>query len=220
MRLLARSLLAPIISLLALAPIACTAASDETYEEGTHYKRVREASAPANPKRIEVDEFFWYGCSHCYAFEPTIEKWKSSKAADVDFVPVPNSLGRPIGLLHSKTYYAAETLGVLDKTHGAFFDAIHQQRQPMENEEQIAAFFNARTGLLPDVFLSTLNGFAVDSRVRNAEALAKQYGIASTPTVVVDGRFSVNATQTGGFDGMGKVIDFLVDKVRKERKKK
>ena len=214
MRLFARTF----IALLALAPIACTAAGDDPYQEGTQYKRVREAGTPADPKRVEVNEFFWYGCPHCYAFEPTLEQWAKTKPAYVDFVPVPNSLGHPVGLLHSKTYYAAESLGMLPKTHRAFFDALNQDHRPMDNDQQVAYFFNAITGVLPDVFVNTLNGFAVDSRVRRAEDLAKKYGVASTPTVVVDGTYMLNATQSGGFDGMIKVMDFLVEKVRKERK--
>lgn len=220
MRPLSRVLLAPLLALTALLPMACSAASSDTnYEEGTHYKRVREASAPGNPKRIEVIEFFWYGCSHCNAFEPIIQKWAKTKPADVDFVQMPNSLGRPLGLLHSKAFYAADSLGLLPKTHEAFFNAIHNQHRTLDTEDQIAAFFNQTAGILPDVFKGTLNGFAVDSRTRNAEALIKQYGISSTPMIVVDGRYVVDARSAGGFEGMLKITDFLVEKARKERKK-
>jgi protein dithiol oxidoreductase (disulfide-forming) len=214
-----RPLLAPLFALLALTPLACSAADDASYSEGTHYKRVREASAPADPKRIMVNEFFWYGCGHCAAFEPVIQRWARTKPADVDFEQVPNSLGRPIGMLHAKAFYAAASLGVLAKTHEAMFDAIHNRHQALDTDDQLAAFFNARTGILPDVFKGTLNGFAVDSRYRNAEALTKQYGVASTPVIVVDGRYLIDARMAGGFDGMIKITDFLIDKVRKDRKK-
>ncbi len=215
MRLFVRALFV----LASMVPVACSAAGDEPYQLGTHYKMVNDPS-PSSGKRIEVDEFFWYGCGHCFAFEPEIEKWVESKPADVDFVPVPNTLGRPIGMLHSKTYYTAEALGVTAKTHRAFFEAIHTAQQPMDKVEDIAAFFNKTTGVLPDVFVSTFNGFAVDSRSRQAELLAKQYGIASTPTVVVGGRYMVNPAMTKGFPDMIKIMNFLVDKVRAERKKK
>ena len=221
MRLHPRALLAPFVALFALLPLACSAAPGDAakFEEGTHYKRTREAPGPASSKRIEVAEFFWYGCSHCNAFEPVIQKWAKTRPADVDFVQIPNSLGRPIGLLHSRAYYAADSLGVLPKTHHALFDAIHNKHQSLETEDQLAAFFNAATGILPDVFKGTLNGFAVDSRTRNAEALIKQYGITSTPMLVVDGRWVVDARGAGGFDGMLKVTDFLIEKARKARSK-
>jgi protein dithiol oxidoreductase (disulfide-forming) len=220
MRLIARPLLAPLFALLALSPLACSAAGDAaSYEEGTHYKRVREVSAPADPKRIVVNEFFWYGCSHCAAFEPVIQGWAKTKPADVDFVQVPNSLGRPIGMLHAKAFYAADSLGVLAKTHEAMFDAIHNKHNMLETDDQLAAFFNQQTGVLPDVFKGTLNGFAVDSRFRNAEALTKQFGVASTPVIVVGGRYLVDARMAGGFDGMIKITNHLIEKVRKDRKK-
>lgn len=215
MKIITRALLA----IFALLPIACTAASDETYKEGTHYKLVREITAPLDPKRIEVNEFFWYGCPHCFHLEPELEKWLKLKPADVDFSRVPNSLGRPIGLLHSKSFYTADTLNVLDKIHLPLFSAIHNERQQMASDAEVAAFFNAKTGILPDVVIGTLNGFAVDSRVRRAEALAKQFGIASTPTIVVDGRWQTDVTKAGGNTQVLKVVDFLIAKARKERKK-
>lgn len=217
MRLIARTLLAVV----ALLPIACSAAAPApAYTEGKEYKRVREAVAIADKKRIQVEEFFWYGCGHCFAFEPMLEAWVAKKPADVDFVRVPNSLGRPVGLLHSRTFYAAESLNVLDKSHRALFGAIHEQQQTLDTDASIAAFFNRTTGVMPDVFVSTLNGFAVDSRVRRAEGLARSYGIASTPSLVIDGRYTVNATVSGGFAEMLKITDFLIAKIREERKKK
>lgn len=218
MRLLATAVLA----FSALLPIACTAASDsKTYVEGTHYKLVREPGAPsAAGARIEVREFFWYGCGHCYALEPELEKWQARKPADVDLVRVPNSLGRPAGMVHSKAHYAAEALGLSAKIQPALFRALNVEQQPLDTEAQMAAFFTRTTGVLPDVALGSLRGFAVDSRVRAAEALARQYGIASTPTLVVDGRYQTNATLAKGFPEMLKVIDHLIEKTRAERKKK
>lgn len=220
MRSFSRALLAPLFAVLSLTSAACSAASEETsYKEGTHYKMVREVSAPSNPKRILVNEFFWYGCSHCFAFEPVIQKWARTKPADVDFVQVPNSLGRPVGMLHSKAYYTADSLGVLDKTHEALFGTIHNKHQMLDKEDDLVTFFTNTTGILPDIIKGTLNGFAVDSRFRNAEELTKKYGVASTPVLVVDGRYLVDARMANGFDGMLKVTDFLINKVRADRKK-
>ena len=217
MTFLPRALLAA-LSLLSLACSAQTAAP--AFAEGTHYKKVREVTAPMDPKRITVEEFFWYGCGHCYAFEPTLEKWAKRKSGDVDFIRVPNSLGRPVGELHSKTFYAMDSMKLLEKGHLALFRAMHEQRRHLETDAAIGSFVSEATGVMPDVFAGTLNGFAVDSQVRRAEALARQYGISSTPTLVVGGRYIVNATTAGGFEGMIKVTDFLTDKIRAERKGK
>lgn len=214
MRVLARCLLA--IAALTTT-FACSAQSAAQYEEGKQYRKVREAIAPADAKRISVEEFFWYGCPHCYALDPVIGAWAKGKPADVDFVRVPNTLGRPEGALHAKAFYTAEVLNVFDKMHPALFDAIHKQNMLLNNEAQIANVFNRTTGLMPDLFASTFKGFTVDARFRKSEQLSKTYGIASVPVVVVGGKYSTSASMAGGNEQMLKVVDFLVAKVRKER---
>ncbi len=84
---------------LSLCAFACSAADTAKFEDGKQYKQTREVQAPADPKRIEVAEFFWYGCPHCYAFDPVLRSWEKVKPADVDFVRYPNSLGHAQGLL-------------------------------------------------------------------------------------------------------------------------
>lgn len=211
-----KSLLRALFAATALLTFACSA-QESAIKEGTHYKKVREVQKPADPKRISVEEFFWYGCGHCFQFESSIAGWKKNKPADVDFVPVPNSLGRPVGILHSKAYYTAESLNLLDKMHLAIFRGIHEKRFPLDTEIQLQALFEAETGILPDVFTSTFSGFAVDSRVRRAESLSRSYGISSTPTLVVGGTYYTNSSLAGGFTQMLKTMDLLIEKVRKER---
>ena len=206
MRLLATAL----IAVTSLLPIAACSAAD-SYAEGTDYTLVRTPASAPGSKKIKVEEVFWYGCGHCYAFEPTIEAWAAKVPGDVDFVRVPNSLGRPVVIIHSKTYYTAEVLNLLGKSHVALFDAIHKEHLPLETPEAIQAWFTDKFGIMPDLFNNTFNGFTVDSRTRSAEELARQYGVASTPTIIVDGRFQVNASQAKGFDGMIKVTNFLID---------
>jgi thiol:disulfide interchange protein DsbA len=205
--------------LFALTPFACSAAETAQYEEGKHYKRVREVQAPADAKRISVEEFFWYGCPHCYAFDPIIGAWVKSKAADVDFARVPSTLGRPDGILHAKAFYTAESLNLLDKMHSALFAGIHQHNQPLNTEAQIASVFNRNAGVMPDVVLGTLKGFAVDARYRRSEQLARNYGVTSVPVLVIGGKYTTSATMAGGYEDMLKVTDFLVAKIRKERGK-
>lgn len=222
MRLLARALL----SLAALLPLACSAADAPApaaaadFKEGVQYKRVPTEQKVLNPKRIEVDEFFWYGCPHCYHLDPEISKWLPRKPADVDFVRVPNSLGRPEGLLHSKAFYTAEILNIGEKIHRPLFDAIQKDHVPMTTEADVQAFFTQQSGVLPDIFTSTFRGFAVDSRVRRAEDMARFYTISSVPTVVVGGKYYTNGSLAGDFPKMMQTVDFLIDKVRQERKGK
>lgn len=215
-----RTFLRTLLACLSLTTFACSAESAATtYKEGEQYKPVREVQKAPDPKRILVEEVFWYGCEHCFRFDPQIEAWKKSKPGDVDFVRLPSSLGRAEGIVHQRAFYTAEVLGVGDKIHKPLFDGIHVLHQPLFTQEAIRALFNQQVGVLPDVFDSTYTGFTVDSKLRRADGLMKAYGIASVPTVVVGGRYYTNAALAGDFESMIKVINFLVDKVRKQRGK-
>jgi thiol:disulfide interchange protein DsbA len=201
---------------LAVFAVACSASTDSagTYELGKQFQVVREPAAPADPKHISVEEFFCFCCPHCYAVDPAIEAWRKKKAADVDFVFVPNTLGRPDGEVQARAFYIAQALGVEDKIHLPLFQAIHEQRMPMASLPEMRALFNSVAGVKPEDFDQLSSSFVVDANLRKSEAAARSYGIASTPTIVVGGKYSV----AGGSPELTKIIDFLVDKVRKERK--
>ena len=199
---------------------ACSAqTSSPSFVAGKDYREVRDVQAPADPAKVTVQEFLWYGCNHCYNFEATLTPWKKKLAADVQFEAVPNSLGRPVGVLHSKAFYTAETLKVMDDMHNKLFEAMHVRNQPLATEAQIVGLFEANTSLMPDVVQNTLSGFAVDARVRRAEKLSRDYGVTSTPTIVVGGKYSTNPSMAGSFEQMLAITDFLVNKVREERRK-
>jgi len=211
MRLLKQGLLLGFFGLFA---VACSAAdSSPAYELGKQYRQANQVQKADNAKRITVEEFFWYGCPHCYHLEPEINKWLEHKPADVDFVRVPNTLGRPIGELHERAFYIAQTLNILDKTHEPMFDAIHAQGFPMSSLESIRDLYVEKAGIKPADFDAIANGFIVNGDMSRAEDLAQAYGITGTPTVVVGGKYVVDAQ-----NDMFKVVDFVIDKVRKERK--
>jgi thiol:disulfide interchange protein DsbA len=201
--------------------MACSAAAPAVeYKEGTHFSKVREVQAPADAKRISVEEFFWYGCPHCFHLDSFVEAWRVTKPGDVDFARVPNSLGRDEGIIHDKTFYTAEALGLSDKIHKPLFAAIHEQHQQLFTQASIQSFFTATTGVMPDIFNNTFNGFAVGMKVNRAEGLAKSYGVTSVPTVVVGGKYYTNVAMSGGPTETFKVVNFLIAKVRAERKGK
>ena len=210
MRLLKPGLLLGLFSLFATA---CSADSSPAYALGKQYRPVNQRQAPDNPKRITVEEFFWYGCPHCFHFEPEVNSWLEHKPVDVDFVRIPNTLGRDIGVVHQRAFYIAQVLGILDKTHEPLFDAIHTQGFPMSSLESIRDLYVEKAGIKPQDFDGIANSFVVDSDMRRADALALSYGITGTPTIVVGGKYIVDAQEN-----MFKVVDFVVDKVRKERK--
>src|SRR5690349_18680914 len=172
-----RNLVRGLFAALTFAAFAAVA-QEPAFENGKQYKTVKEEAKPDDVKRILVQEFFWYGCPHCYAFDPVIEEWKAKKAADVDFVRVPNSLGRPVGILHSKTFYTIDALNLGGTMHKAVFDAIHRDHVNLESQQALQEFFTKTAGTPADAFNATFAGFAVDSQVRRAEGLTQQYAIA------------------------------------------
>ena len=209
----------PLLLALSLIPLACSAQPLATaYVEGKQFVKVRQAIPPADAKKVTVEEFFWYGCSHCFSADPAIEAWKPKKAADVVFERIPNTLGRDDGEVHARALYIADALGVLDKTHGPMFEAIHIKRMPLATMAAVRSLYATVAGVKPEDFDRATSSFMVDSRMRRADSLAKTYFITSVPTIVVGGKYSTNLTMAGGPDKLMAVVDFLVEKIRKERK--
>ena len=111
-------------------------------------------------------EFFWYGCGHCYTFEPILEQWKKGLAADVDFHGSP-AIWNPLMEMHARAFYAAQTLGVLDTMHMVLFQAMNVDGKRLQSEEELAELF-AANGVAAQDFSKAFNSFGVDSQVRQA----------------------------------------------------
>jgi thiol:disulfide interchange protein DsbA len=199
-----------------LTPMA-QAAPPVELKEGANFKWVREAIAPQDRSSVLVEEFFWYGCSHCFAFDPLVQEWKARLPADVRFVRVPTSLGRREGVLHSRAFYAAEALGISERMHQPLFDAIHRDNNPLDTPQALWAIFDRQVGILPEVFQATLNSPAVDDRVRKAEAEARSYGVSGVPTIVVGGKYFTSASMAGSATLFLPTVDALVEKLRSEQ---
>jgi thiol:disulfide interchange protein DsbA len=217
MKFLPRALLA--LSVLLPLASSCSAAEEE-FQAGKHYFPTQHAKPTEDPSKIEVTEVFWYGCPHCYAFESLLDKWVEKKPADVNFVRMPSSLGRPIGIVHSKAFYAAQMLGIVDRIHLPLFEAIHKQNKPMGTPEELRALFVSAGGVKAEDFDGAFSGFAVDSKVRIAEQELRDLGVSGTPAMLVERKWIVSASTAGSNEKMLKVVDFLVQKARDERKKK
>jgi len=118
-----------LMCLLVIPMVAC-AQSDALYKEGEHYAALSKPVATSDATKIEVVELFWYGCPHCYSLEPLVDRWKAQRPADVKFVRMPAVLNKSWEV-HARAYFAAEALGVLDKTHQALFEELHVKRNPI-----------------------------------------------------------------------------------------
>ena len=182
----------------------------EEYKEGEHYKRISPEVETHADGKIEVVEVFWYGCHHCFTFEPFINKWVESKPDNVMFRRVPGVFSSH-WVPHARAFYAAEILGVMDKIHSPLFDAIHDKKQKIGDEDSLARFFVAH-GVPEADFREAYNSFSVDTKTRQATSASKNYAITGVPSMIIDGRFRTSARLTGTYEEMLKVVDYLVDK--------
>lgn len=191
-----------------LWPLAAGAATN--YKEKIHYELVTPPQPTTTKDKVEVVEMFWYGCPHCNALEPYVERWLKRKPANVEFIRIP-AVFRPSWELHARAFYTAEVLGVLDKTHSAMFDAIHNQKRRMGSEQELMEFF-AQHGVSNEEFKRVFHSFAVEAKVRRAKDLSQRYGINGVPSIIVNGKYRTGAQLAGGNANIFKVVNFLVEK--------
>jgi len=183
--------------------------------EGTHYVRLGQplpVTAPAG--KVEVVEFFWYGCPHCNAFEPMLEAWVKKLPEFVAFRRVPVQFREePFGT-HQRIYFALETLGQLEAMHRKVFAAIHNDRLKLDKPAEIQAFMS-KNGLDGAKFIEVMNSFGVQTKARQAKQLAEAYKIDGVPALGIQGRFYTSGSLAGGQDKMLVVADFLIQASRK-----
>lgn len=187
---------------------AAGAATDKAVKLGQDYEAVSPPQPTSDPSKIEVMEFFWYGCPHCLHFEPHISEWLKHKPANVVFIRQPAVFNARWGA-HAKAFFTAEALGVADKLHADFFDAIQNKKMALESEDDLAKFFAAH-GIKEEDFHSAYRSFAVDSKMRQAEGMAERYGVDGTPAIIVNGKYRVSANLAKSLDGMISITNALV----------
>jgi thiol:disulfide interchange protein DsbA len=191
-----------------------TQAQEENWVAGEHYDVISPAIRGSSDK-IEVTEFFWYGCGHCYNFEPQIVQWKKTLPDDVQVKGSP-AMWNALMEVHAKAFYAAEVLGVLDTVHMPLFQAINVDRKRLANEDELADLF-AANGVAREDFSKAYNSFGVGSQVRQANARARAAKITGTPELMVAGKYRISTRKAGGQANMIKIANFLIEKERAEQ---
>jgi thiol:disulfide interchange protein DsbA len=182
--------------------------------EGKHYTKLAQqvpVSVPAG--KIEVVEFFSYGCPHCFALEPTMEVWAKRLPPDVVLKRVPVGFNA-LYETYQKIFFALEAMGQLDQMHRKVFEAIHQQRQRLDKESDLAAFMTAN-GVDGAKFIEHFKSFSVQSKARQAQQLSQAYKIDGVPTMGVQGRYTTSGAQAGSNERALAVADYLIQQVRK-----
>jgi thiol:disulfide interchange protein DsbA len=201
-----------VVALIAVSPLGIAQSGGKQYAADTHYDVLSPAIRTGNPEKIEVVEFFWYGCGHCYTFEPVVSQWKQNLDDDVEFKGSPAIWNKPMEL-HARAFYTAQVLGVADKVHLPIFQAMNVDRKPLGSERDIATLF-ADHGVAVDDFNKAFNSFGVASQVKQAKARAVSAKITGTPELMVNGKYRVSTRKAGSQAEMLKIVDFLVEKER------
>lgn len=192
--------------------VALGAAAQDTWEAGEDYDVISPAIRTAEPDKVEVHEFFWYGCGHCYNFEPLVVQWKKSLPDDVVVTGSPAIWNGPMEL-HAKAFYTAEVLGVLDDVHLPLFQALNVDGKRLQSEKEIASLF-AKHGVDREEFSKAFNSFGVNSMTRQANARARAAKITGTPEMMVNGKYRITTRKAGSQANMLKIADFLIEKER------
>lgn len=181
---------------------------------GKEYQ-VLKAPQPVAPGKIEVTEFFWYGCPHCFDFEPELEAWVGKQGKDVVFKRVPVAFRDDL-LPHTKIFYALEAIGKLDAMHTKVFNAIHVDRKRMLDPNEIADFM-AKNGIDRKAFLDAYNSFSVTTNSQRANKIADAYKIDGVPTIVVQGKYETSPSIAGTKGTAIQTMDYLVGQVRDKK---
>lgn len=198
-----------IIQLLLLLAVVAPGIGYASYLRDIDYRVIPQQPMTTGSK-IEVREFFWYGCPHCFHIEPLLETWLRALPRDAQFVRTPAEFN-PAWVPGARAYFTFQALGITSRVHSAFFRAIHVEHKDMDDVNNVATFV-AKYGISKQRFLNTYNSFSVDADVRRTAAMEVPYGIDSVPTFVVDGRYVTNPAIAGGQRRCLRIVSYLINK--------
>ena len=192
-------------------------------QPGRDYTVINPPQPTDSGKKVEVVEFFYYGCIHCYHLEGPLKAWLKRKPADVEFKYVP-AVFDPSWVPLTRTFYALEAMGLTEKVHEDLFNAIHKEKQRgLATDPRVIADWLAAKGVDKQKFLDTYNSFAVNGRVQRASDMTRSYDVPGTPALVIDGKYltgpsmTVNADNSVNYTRFFQVVDQLIAQARKER---
>ena len=196
----------------------------EPFQAGRHYTELPFPQPIETGDKIELREFFWYGCPHCYVLEAPLTAYVRKLPKNAAFVRTPGA--SPSWLVHAQAYYTFELLGVTSRLHAPFFEAWHAKGRRLNDAASIADFA-AEHGVDKKKFLETFNSFAVRTRIERAKQQNVGYMVDGVPMLAVDGRYITSPIMAGGQERdearrnqmTMEVVDFLIQKAARERKK-
>jgi protein dithiol oxidoreductase (disulfide-forming) len=200
----------------ALAVLAFSSASAIDMVEGKQYTRLKNVQPAEKGKKIEVIEFFSYGCPHCNDLEPFLQNWIKTTPADVQFVRVPVTFQNQWIAL-AKVYYTLEAMGEGQRLSPEVFKAIHVSNLPLYQDKSFLDWA-AGKGLDRAKVAEIYGSFGIDSKLKRAKVLAQEYNVQAVPTMIVDGKFTTSSSAlSGGHAAVPAALDALIAKARAER---
>lgn len=205
-----KKLLSFIFTLLLLPSLSMAAIGKHSVTPGM-YEFVTPAQPTSSGNKIEVIEIFYYGCPHCHRFQEHMDRWVKTIPDNVNVIRMPAVMRNDWTLL-GRAFYAAEVLGVLEKSHKALFDGIHNKKDKSLHTEAGLMAFYANYGIDPELFRKTLYSFAVETKLRWAKQMVQRYQISGTPAVIINGKYRLDPGKTKGFANMINVMDHLIAK--------
>lgn len=201
----------------AVFSVSAFAASEEAFE-GHDYTRLKNAQPVATGKKIEVLEFFWYRCPHCFQLEPGLTAWLKKLPKDAQIRRVP-AVFREDWVPGAKIYYTLEQMGQLERLHNKVFDAYHVDSINL-NDPAVLGGWIAKQGVDRKKFESIYNSFSTQSKVMQGARLSAAYGITGVPAFIIDGKYSTSMSMVRSEPRLFEVLDQLITKARSERKGK
>ena len=204
-----------IISIFAIVLVFGTATSHaQNFKEGDDYVTLQGDATILPDGRVEVIEFFWFGCPTCFRFEPVLHGWQ--KPDTINFVTVPGILNRS-SEFHAHAYYAMELLNLQGQLMTPFYDELHVKRNRINTVEDFEAWANTQPDVDAAKLAGTVNSFAARTKVAQADVLANKYGITGVPTLVVGGKYRTSPAMADSFARALQVVEYLVAKVLAEQ---
>jgi protein dithiol oxidoreductase (disulfide-forming) len=177
------------------------------YKLGRDYRLVDNPLPVKKDGIVEVTESFWYGCAHCYSFEPSINSWKAKQTEDTKLIKMPITWG-PIHQLHAALFFTIEALKLEPSTHSAVFVTIHKEGNFLQSSKAIQEFLS-KFGVAPEVTDQYIQSFSVKQKVNRSIKYARQLKIDSVPMMVVDGTYIIESKRN--FADTLKVVDYVVE---------
>lgn len=198
---------------------ANAAFAQSKFVEGTHFFKLKEPQPVSTGAKIEVLEVFSYACAHCASFEPTIQAWKANSPKNAQLVMLP-AIFNQSWVPFARAFYTAQALNVLDKSHAAFFKAIHVERKPFASADDVANWYGAAgLGITAKQFNDAFLAKDLDAKLQASVDRVPKYEVEGTPAVIVDGKYRLDMSSAGSAAAVPELINYLVTLTAAQRGK-